>query len=256
MLMHDAVSLLDLVPLRPRTKANYLSRFNTHIDPRWHDVDLDDITRQDVQLFVLTLTPPTARMCLAILKTIYRTANELDLATTNPTTVRVQSYRPSTSYVPWEVLQSKEFGHYTGLIRFLALHGLRWSEAMALEPTDVVDGYVRVYRTWQDEYLPTKNLQTRHVPLIEPVALPFRSPSGRRVNLSNVRNRYWLPTVGQYRIHSLRATYATLLKDRGVHPSVAQALLGHNDIRMTLQTYTKVAVTDLEHVRTQLSLTL
>jgi integrase len=38
--------------------------------------------------------------------------------------------------------------------------------------------------------------------------------------------------------HSLRHTFATTLADKGVHPSTAQKMLGHSDIRMTLAIYT------------------
>jgi integrase len=36
----------------------------------------------------------------------------------------------------------------------------------------------------------------------------------------------------------LRHTFATTLADKGVHPSTAQKMLGHSDIRMTLAIYT------------------
>jgi integrase len=43
----------------------------------------------------------------------------------------------------------------------------------------------------------------------------------------------------QRRLHDLRHTYATLLFGRGVHPRVAQDLLGHSRINMTLDLYTE-----------------
>jgi integrase len=42
-----------------------------------------------------------------------------------------------------------------------------------------------------------------------------------------------------FTIHSLRHTFATTLADKGVHPSTAQDMLGHSDIRMTLAIYTR-----------------
>ncbi len=41
-----------------------------------------------------------------------------------------------------------------------------------------------------------------------------------------------------FTIHSLRHTFATTLAEKGVHPSTAQKMLGHSDIRMTLTIYT------------------
>jgi site-specific recombinase XerD len=40
-------------------------------------------------------------------------------------------------------------------------------------------------------------------------------------------------------IHSLRHTFAATLGEKGVHPSTAQKMLGHSDIRMTLAIYTR-----------------
>jgi hypothetical protein len=41
-----------------------------------------------------------------------------------------------------------------------------------------------------------------------------------------------------FTFHSLRHTFATTLAAKGVHPSTAQKMLGHSDIRMTLAIYT------------------
>ena len=41
-----------------------------------------------------------------------------------------------------------------------------------------------------------------------------------------------------FTFHSLRHTFATTLAAKGVHPSTAQRMLGHSDIRMTLAIYT------------------
>ena len=41
-----------------------------------------------------------------------------------------------------------------------------------------------------------------------------------------------------FTFHSLRHTFATTLAAESVHPSTAQKMLGHSDIRMTLTIYT------------------
>jgi integrase len=45
------------------------------------------------------------------------------------------------------------------------------------------------------------------------------------------------------RFHDLRHSAATLLLSMDVHPKVVQELLGHSDIRMTLDTYSHVLPT-------------
>ncbi|MGB2821928.1 MAG: site-specific integrase, partial [Phycisphaerae bacterium] len=45
-------------------------------------------------------------------------------------------------------------------------------------------------------------------------------------------------------VHSLRHTFATLLARNGVSPGVAQRLMRHSDIRLTMNTYTHLDLAD------------
>jgi len=45
-------------------------------------------------------------------------------------------------------------------------------------------------------------------------------------------------------VHCLRHTFATLLARNGVSPSVAQKLMRHSDIRLTMNTYTNLDLAD------------
>jgi hypothetical protein len=49
-------------------------------------------------------------------------------------------------------------------------------------------------------------------------------------------------------IHSLRHTYAYLLKQQGVHVTTAQRLLGHSDPRVTMGIYTQVLDNEIDDV--------
>lgn len=49
-------------------------------------------------------------------------------------------------------------------------------------------------------------------------------------------------------IHSLRHSYAYLLKQQGVHVTTAQRLLGHSDPRVTLGIYTQVLDNEIDDV--------
>jgi site-specific recombinase XerD len=68
------------------------------------------------------------------------------------------------------------------------------------------------------------------------------------MNAANLYRREFQPllkTAGLadegFTIHSsLRHTFATTLAEKGVHPSTAQKMPGHSDIRMTLAIYTHV----------------
>jgi len=45
-------------------------------------------------------------------------------------------------------------------------------------------------------------------------------------------------------VHGLRHTFATLLARNGVSPGVAQKLMRHSDIRLTMNTYTHLGLAD------------
>ena len=46
-------------------------------------------------------------------------------------------------------------------------------------------------------------------------------------------------------IHNLPHTFATLLACNGVSPGVAQKLMRHSDIRLTMNTYTHLGLADI-----------
>jgi integrase len=71
--------------------------------------------------------------------------------------------------------------------------------------------------------------------------LVFPNTVGKPMNAGNLYRREFQPLLERgelakegFTIHSLRHTLA----DKGVHPSTAQKMLGHSDIRMTLAIYT------------------
>ncbi len=75
--------------------------------------------------------------------------------------------------------------------------------------------------------------------------LVFPNTVGRPMNPSNLYRRDFQPLLEKaglndqgFTFHSLRHTFATTLAASGVHPSTAQKMLGHKDIRMTLAIYT------------------
>ena len=72
--------------------------------------------------------------------------------------------------------------------------------------------------------------------------LIFATSTGAPINPENLVKRSFKPLLKRaglpdVRFHDLRHTCATLLLGRGVHPKLAQELLGHATIAMTLDTY-------------------
>jgi integrase len=77
----------------------------------------------------------------------------------------------------------------------------------------------------------------------------FPSPEGTLLRKSNFLRRVFYPlrTAAQIpetlTFHSLRHSAASMLMLQGVSPRVVQELLGHSDVRLTLQTYSHVLPT-------------
>jgi integrase len=86
--------------------------------------------------------------------------------------------------------------------------------------------------------------------------LVFPNTKGKPMNPGNFYRRDFQPLLSRaglgdegFTFHSLRHTFATTLAANGVHPSTAQRMLGHSDIRMTLAIYTH-ATDDMQDAAT------
>jgi len=75
--------------------------------------------------------------------------------------------------------------------------------------------------------------------------LVFRSQKGTFLNPSNIVNRSFKPLIAHTGLppiafEGLRHTAASLLPRLGIHPKQVQEMLGHKDIRLTLNTYSHI----------------
>jgi integrase len=237
-----ALKAIALLPVREKTRRNYFSVYKCHIQKDLEDIEITEIKRAHIQAVLLGLPPQTAAMTLALIKTIFREALSQELVESSPahgvrgTGVIV----PRKSFMTWEQLNSHHYGKYDLQIRFLALHGLRWSEAMALTPDDFRDGRVYINKSIHG---PTKSQSgIRSVPHVSEFRILPATPKALRLKLEPYG-------VG---IHSLRHTYAYILKSQGVHVTTAQKLLGHSDPRVTMAVYTAVLDSEIDDVGTLL----
>ena len=231
MRLHEfALQTINALPITAKTQHNYLGAYRRYIKPILGQRDLTDVQRFDIQCLLTELSPPTAHQTLMVLKTIYREAERAGLLQALPTD-HIRTERivvGKQDFLTWEALQEITFPRYDSQIRFLALHGLRWGEAVALTESDIYDGRVWITRSIHGQ---TKTAAgVRSVPYIGHFQ-PF--PKDRR-SLARLLTPYGVT------IHSLRKTYAYLLKRSGVHVSTAQKLLGHSSPTLTLAVYTKV----------------
>ena len=142
--------------------------YRCHIEAALKSFQLNEIKRTQIQELISPLPPQTAQMTLAVLKTIYREALAQELVEFSPAHgVRGQKVIVAPRrFLTWDEIYRSSFGKYTTQIRFLALHGLRWSEAVALTEDDIRDGRIHVTKSVHGQ---TKSRAgVRVVPLISP----------------------------------------------------------------------------------------
>ncbi len=225
-----AQETISTLNIRDKTRENYRSIFRCHLEGPLFEIDIRNVSRQHLDSILSDLTPQTRSAVFAVLKSIFREATLHQLIQSSPTT----DYRIPTpivgnrKFLTWEEIKEADLGRYRKQIHFLALHGLRWGEAVVLTPSDIRGNRVYINRSIHGD---TKSQSgVRVVPLISEF-VPFpKSPKTLRKVLAPF----------EVTIHSLRHTYAYILKSQGVHVTTAQKLLGHSDVKVTLKVYTQV----------------
>lgn len=231
MLVNEWVETLwTVLNVRPKTLQNYKHQYGRYLKDVMGSYELDLVKPVELQQCLLALPPQTSRHCLMLIKTIYREAILYGHTKANPSTglKTPQIQLSEKKFLTWDEVNSRSWGRYDEQIRFLALHGLRWSEAVAITESDIRDGFVYVSKS---VYGPCKSKSSiRKVPYLghfSPLPVSYK-PMQKCANTHGVT------------IHSFRRTYAYLLKTQGIHVTTAQRLLGHSDPMMTLKVYTSV----------------
>ena len=177
------------------------------------------------------MPPQTGAIALAVIKTLYREAISVEIILNSPaeSVSRPKFNVNPRKFLTFQELNTHDFGRFQNQIIFLAAHGLRWSEALALTNEDIYDGRVHITKSI---YGPTKSKAgVRSVPYLTNFETFPRSPKALRKSLAGAG-------AGAH-IHSLRHTYAYLLKTSMVHVTTAQKLMGHSDPKITLGIYTR-----------------
>jgi len=231
------------LPIRPKTYSTYVSALTLHVFPYLAHRSLSSISRLDIQNTISGLPPQTSATSLAVIKTVFREALAQQLIESSPAhgVSGPKIMVKPRDFLTWEEVSKSSFGKYTPQIRFLALHGLRWSEAVALTIDDIHDDRVWINKSVHGQTKSKAGI--RSVPLVSPFIVFPKSPK----TLRKVLKPYGVD------IHSLRHTYAYLLKQQGVHVTTAQRLLGHSDPRVTMSIYTQVLDNEIDDVGLLLS---
>jgi len=225
-----ALSLWNHLKITKKTLINYKGTYRLHISPLLGDKLLGAVTRRDLLDALAPLSPHTYYQTLMSCRVIYREALNRELVDVSPVAAikapRLTN-KPS-KFLTWEEVESTNFGKYDEQIKFLALHGLRWGEAVALTKEDIYDEKVHVTKSIHGA---TKTQAgVRVVPYLGHFNPLPRTPKPLRKAL--------LPYG--VNIHSLRKTYAYFLKSNDVHVTTAAKFMGHSNPLVTLKIYTLV----------------
>jgi len=243
MTLDDFASYLwTVLPVTKKTIENYRGAYRRNISKKLGERELDEITKREFVEILAPLAPQNQFQTLMVLRVLYREALARDLvdqspvASVKPPRIRVEPRK----FLTWEQVRDENFGKYDSHIKFLALHGLRWGEAVALREEDVSERRVTINKSI---YGYTKSIAgVRQVPYF---GYFQRFPKSRKAIASSL-------AIHGVTIHSLRKTYAYFLKVNNVHVTTAAKFLGHSNPMITLKIYTLVKDSEIEDVRDSL----
>jgi integrase len=227
-----------------KTLSNYRGAYERNLSKLIGFKNLSDISKNEVITALDPLPPQTKYQTLMVARVLFREAVDRELIENSPV-ANIKAPRLSVEqgkFLTWEELKSIDFGKQTNRIHFLALHGLRYGEAAALTLEDIRDNRVNITRSIHG---PTKSpAGVRTVPLMS----SFESYRKYQNTIAKALKPYGVT------VHSLRKTYAYMLKSADVHVTTASKLMGHSNPMITMKIYTAVLDKEIEKSGAALSL--
>ncbi len=234
------------LPVTKKTVQNYRGAYSRNISHHFGSREMNSISKREFLEVLAPLNPPNYFQTLMMLRVLYREAISRELVADSP----VSSIRAPRiliqpkKFLTWEEVRDRNFGKYDSQVKFLALHGLRWGEAVALKNSDISDNKVSIKRSIHGA---TKTIAgVRQVPYFG----YFKEFPRTRVPIAKALQPYGVT------IHSLRKTYAYFLKSNNVHVTTAAKFMGHSNPLVTLKIYTMVLDDEVDRVGHDLRRTL
>lgn len=246
-----------------------------HVIPAFGSLRLDQITRRDVDQYVMTKSKDRSlsalRSDINYLQQMIKLAKEHDLITNAPT-LKLPPDRPrqiealAPDEIPRFIAAAQQRSHRDQTLLELYLRaGLRLGEAVALHPCDfdldAAQPTVKVSQTFSKHRLgATKGRKTRIVPLVPSLAkkvdellrqrglspkstteFPFSSERSTKKPLGSTRVSTVVQAVGEaaeiegLHPHMLRHTFGTECARRAVPVLTIKEWMGHADIDVTMR---------------------
>jgi integrase len=259
------------------TQKNHRHVAAKHLTPRFGDMAVSDITRQEVQAYVAHLTqagyaPKTIDHIHDVLSAVLRTAMKWGHVQDNsargvdlPT---LKTVRPK--WVLTTTQATALLSELPPLAQTMAgvamLTGLRRGELFVLrwQAVNLAEAHLTVQEAVYEGAFgtPKTDAGIRRVPLsaptvallvkwrarvkrTEPEALVFSTYSGKPISPNNVLRRWIFPACTKLKLPNatwltFRRTYASWSHDKGVPGKVVAKLMGHTNADVTLNVYTQV----------------
>lgn len=213
-----------------KTLKNYQGAYKRYLAPTLGCKEICAIEADDLMAAIKSAPPQSAYQAMMVAKTIMREAkargiiDEVKINNCRSPRIHVKPGK----FLTWKQIENLPPNKYSEQIKFLALHGLRWGEAVVLTEADIYDGLVHIDKSIHG---PTKTAAGNRV---VPYLGYFKQFPKTRKPLAKVLNAQGV------NIHSLRKSYAYILKSNNVHVTTAQRLMGHASPMVTLGIYTLV----------------
>ncbi len=247
-----------------------------HLLPRFGDIPLCAITRQEIQAYVAHLTreeyaPKSIDHIHDVLSAVLRTGVKWGHLLDNP--ARGVDLPMLRTVRPKWVLTTDQATALLGTLPLLAktmvglavLSGLRRGELFALRWKDI-DGQARMLTVRESVYdgmfsTPKTEAGARQIPLSatalqliadwrgdtipDPDRLVFSTRTGMPISPNNVLRRAIFPACERLQLPkatwlTFRRTYSSWSHDKGVPGKVVAQLMGHANVDTTLNVYTQV----------------
>ncbi len=259
----------------PGTRTYYRAVLRRALDTLGNTV-ADDVTPMDVQKILETMKQQnyalkTVKAQKIVISTIYKHGMLHGMCRTNPATAaRIpQNLRYTKREPPSDKTIEKIKKDTSWLYPQVLLYtGCRRGEALALtyEDFDFINNTVNIDKEVLVESCDRKVLHRtkthaglRKVPLVK--ALRDQIPKGKTGAMFTEEQfsfqKKWDTWCKRLEIevtpHQLRHAYATMLYDAGVDVKIAQRLLGHSSLKMTMDIYTHIRESRLDDVAEQLN---
>ena len=249
---------------RPRTAVRRDQILRLYLKPALGSRTLASISTKDINDLILrwqnSLKPRTIANHIHILGPIFDMAVSEDLIQRNPVT---HATFPEPTPVKRHSLTSDDFHQllqeipeqYRDFICFLALTGMRFSEATSVRLCDIDfdTKTVKVTQSKTEAGIREISLSDTELELLKKYVSTYRTgvgpddklfvtKNGAGIHHSNFNRRVFRPasiraSLGELVIHDLRRTHATLLAENSASPTAAHQRMGHLSYATTQKYY-------------------